>query len=233
MTACTRRLLALLSIVLWTAGCTIDLPGTRGPDPRLFELSPVTALPDEAPKVDWQLVVEPPHASAAINAVRIALKSSPVEVGYYANAGWVDRAPVMVQNLIVESFARGGHVVGVGREAVGTRADFLLRTDLRDFQAEVQPDGRHRVRVTLGARLLRLPDRSVVDAREFGYETTVPATDLMPIIEAFDRALGVTLADLVTWTLVTGERAAAERAAPRAAGTPTPGPTAGAGPRAR
>lgn len=233
MSTAAKRLLATLLAAAWLAGCTIDLPGTRGPDPRLFELSPASSLREDVPNVDWQLVVEQPHASAAINTVRIALKSSPVEVGYYASAGWVDRAPVMIQNLIVDSFARSGRIVGVGREAVGIRADYLLRADLRDFQAELQPDGNHRVRVTLGARLLRLPDRAIVDAREIAHETTVPGADLARIVGAFDQALGHVLADLVAWVLITGEQAQAERRTPRDVSRLRPDPPAGGAPAAR
>src|SRR3546814_3362056 len=42
----------------------------------------------------------------------------------------------MLQSLIVQSFDNTGRIVGVGRETAGLGADFVLKTDLRAFQAE-------------------------------------------------------------------------------------------------
>ncbi|MGE0650784.1 MAG: ABC-type transport auxiliary lipoprotein family protein [Alphaproteobacteria bacterium] len=214
MTRTIVRLFALAFAVFWLSNCTFGLPAVRGPEPRLFKLSPASTFPGNLPTADWQLVVEPPYSSAAINTLRIALRTSPVEIDYYANASWVDRPPVMVQNLIIESFSKSGRIVGIGRNTAGVRANFLLVTDLRDFQAEIQPDGNHKVQVTIGARLVNLPGRVIVAATEIQHEAVAPGTDLARIVGAFDEAVGRSLTDLVSWTLTTGETIRKRVAAP-------------------
>src|SRR3546814_15266921 len=80
----------------------------------------------------------------------------------------------MIQTLIVHSFENSGRIVGIGREAVGLRSDFVLKTELRDFQAEYPqrlPDGNDRLsqrdpaptaRVRIDAKMIALPQRKLV-----------------------------------------------------------------------
>ena len=42
----------------------------------------------------------------------------------------------MVQTLMVESFDNFRCVVSVGRDTIGLRADYVLKSELREFQAE-------------------------------------------------------------------------------------------------
>ena len=63
----------------------------------------------------------------------------PTRFDYYALANWTDRAPLMVQGLVVESFENSGRIVAVGREAVGLKPDFVLKIEIREFQAEAYP----------------------------------------------------------------------------------------------
>src|SRR3546814_20406305 len=55
---------------------------------------------------------------------------------YYAGAQWIDDAPYMVQRLLIESFENSQRIVGVGRPSVSLRSDFVLRVELRAFQAQ-------------------------------------------------------------------------------------------------
>ena len=57
------------------------------------------------------------------------------QIEYYARSGWADRAPLMVQTLMIESFENSKKIVSVGRESIGLRADFILKTELRELQA--------------------------------------------------------------------------------------------------
>mgnify|MGYP003345153382 CR=1 FL=1 len=46
-----------------------------------------------------------------------------------------------MQTLIIESLENSGKIVAVGRESVGLRADYILQSDLREFQAELDSRG--------------------------------------------------------------------------------------------
>ncbi|MGE4219565.1 MAG: ABC-type transport auxiliary lipoprotein family protein [Alphaproteobacteria bacterium] len=212
-----KTVLASLFLVLAALGGCVELPGQKEEPPRLYVLTPKSTYEDIAGRVDWQLLVETPIAPAGLNTSRIALQDSPIELRYFIRAHWSDVAPKMVQTLLVESFENSGGIVGVGRDAIGLRSDFVLKTDMREFQAEYpsslgQQNGvmsdsapAPTVRVRLNAKLVRMPDRVIVATQTF--ERSVPAgrNAMESIVAAFDEALGKVLKQVVVWTLTEGK----------------------------
>ena len=69
-------------------GCGI-IPKVNDPVP-LYTLSAVTQFDRSLPKVDWQLVIGTPVASADLDTTRIALTRSPGVVEYFAKGAWAD-----------------------------------------------------------------------------------------------------------------------------------------------
>jgi len=195
--------LALLS------GCAGVLPGSSEPS-RLFTLTPKSTFNSDLPKVDWQLTIDSPISEAGLNTTRIALRHSPVTLDYYARAEWVDRAPVLVQKLLVESFEATGKIVAVARQSVSLRSDYNLLCELREFQAEYDNGNRApNVRVRLTAKLVRMPERVIVGSTTSEYVERAASPDLERIVESFDTALGKSLKRIVEWTLRTGTEAQA------------------------
>lgn len=219
------RALCALPPALLLAGCTRLLPGS-GPPPSLYQLSPKSTFSERLPRVDWQLTVEVPFASTALNTARIAIQQSPTQIDYYARASWTDRAPLMVQTLMVESFENSRRIVGIGRDAIGLRSDFVLKTELREFQVEAYHPDSGQVHVSLDAKLVKMPERTIVAAAEFMEMAAADVDDLNTVIPAFDQALGGLLKRLVEWTLISGE------AALRKAGAASAAPAGPASPRA-
>ena len=204
-----RRLLkaaAALPVVALAPGCSLPVPG-QGPPPELFRLTPKSTFSEELPTANWQLILEPPVANAGLNTTRIALQRSATKIEYYARSGWADRAPLMVQTLMIESFENSRKIVSVGRESVGLRADLVLKSELRELQAVYPNGGPPDALVAINAKLVQMPRRTIVASRSF--ESRIQAeTDSLPfIIDAFDEALGKVLRRLVEWTLIEGDRA--------------------------
>ena len=202
-----RAHLRLLGGGLLLAGlgaCEVPVPG-QGPPPLLYRLTPKSTFDEDLPDVRWQLLVEAPVVQAGLNTTRIALQRSPTQFEYYARANWTDRAPAMIQTLILESFENSNRIVAVGRESLGLRADFVLKVELREFQAQYDGPGPPDVRVQINAKLVQMPRRAIVASRRFETTETANADRLEPIVRAFDDALGKTLRGLVEWTLQTGE----------------------------
>jgi len=203
-----RVLLSALAVpaAATLSACQIPVPG-QGPPPLLYRLTPKSTFDNDLPDVHWQLVVDTPLADAGIDSTRIALQRSPTQLEYYARATWSDRAPVMVQTLMIESFENSRRIVAVGRDVVSLRADFVLKTELREFQAEYYGDPMPRAHIAITARLVQLPRRAIIGTQTF--ESSVPATadTLDNIVVAFDDALGKVLRRIVIWTLQTGETA--------------------------
>lgn len=203
-----RRLLARAAgaslVLTLPLGCTGLVPGSR-PPPRIFRLTPKSTFPADLPLVDWQMIVEAPVANAGLDTTRVALMRGPHEIEYYARSSWVDTAPLMVQTLIIESFENSGKIVSVGRESLGLRADYLLKLELREFQAEYQEGPLPRAHVAISAKLVKLPSRQIVAAQTFeGYETA-SADTVEEVVNAMDVALGRVLRDMVVWTLTSGQ----------------------------
>lgn len=202
----------------FVAGCGVQLPGT-GERAQLYVLTPKSTYPDDLPKVDWQLLVEKTTSPAGLDTPRIAVAYSPIELDYFARTNWTDRAPEMVQRLLVESFENSGKIIAVGRDSVGLRSNLMLKTELREFQAEyergqgsAQPGGANgsgrapKIRVRIAAKLVKMPQRVIVDSVTF--EKVVPAerNSMEAIVGAFDEALGKVLKQIVVWTLTEGDR---------------------------
>jgi cholesterol transport system auxiliary component len=185
-----------------TAGC--QLPGSGDP-PQLFTLTPKSNFAGDLPRADWQLAVEMPVASGGIDTSRIALARSPVTLDYFARANWTDTAPRMVQTLLVESFENTGRIVAVGRESSSLRPDYLLKVDLREFQAELRANAPPVARVRLAVRLVRLPERTVVASFAHEAQQTAGSSDIHNVVLAFDEALGAAMRRVVEWTLRTAE----------------------------
>lgn len=205
----TRAALLALGLALGLSACGSVVGNLGGEPPDLFTLTPKTSFPEGLPKVDWQLVVEEPTASGGVNTTRIARRSNPIELAYFSEAAWTDRAPEMVQTLMVESFENSKAIVAVGRKAIGLRSDFDLKSELREFQAEYDDgQGLPLVRVRLNAKLIKQPRRQIVAFENFEATQRASGAGMEQVIGAFDEALGKVLRQVVQWTLRNGQAAA-------------------------
>ena len=189
-------------LVFIFSGCEGLGPTLGGPPANLYTLTPKNTFSKELVSVSWQLVVNEPIASGGLNVDRIALRHSPTELKYFARARWTERAPRMVQTLMVESFENSGAIVAVGRKAIGLRSDYGLITELREFQAEYfEPDGVPTVRVRLNAKLVKQPRRAIIASRTFQAMIKSQGKEMRHVISAFDQALGKVLRHTVEWTV--------------------------------
>ena len=181
------------------ASCEV-LPNIGGPPASLYTLTPKNTFAADLPLAAYQLVLEEPVAAGGLNTDRIALRHRPIEVQYYARSKWTERAPRMVQTLLVESFENSDRIVAVGRQAVGLRSDYNLKTELREFQAEYfEADGIPTVRVRLNVKLVKQPRRTIIASRNFEATVKADGTEMHQIILAFDGALGKVLRRIVEW----------------------------------
>lgn len=198
-----RHILVATALVVGLGACSLQLPGSGDPA-RLYLLSPKSTFAPDLPKVDWQLMVEVPVASAAINTNRIGVQRGGLSFEYFARASWTDTAPLMVQTLMVESFDNTGKIVSVGRDSIGLRADYLLKLELREFQAEMTTaSGPTAVRVRVNAKLVKLPERQIIASTSAERRSIASDGSMENIVLAFDDTLGKVLKQLIEWTITT------------------------------
>lgn len=200
------RGVATLTLAAPLVACGV-LPRVNEPV-NLYTLTPKTTFPQGLPKVDWQLVVETPVSAVSLDTPRIALQRSPLTFEYYADAAWTDNAPAMVQTLLIESFESTKSVPAVGREAIGLRPDYVLKTDLREFEAIYEGDNPvPTVWVRMNAKLVKMPERRIIASETYGNKTPAASGKLADIVVAFDDALGHVLKDIVLFTLAAPDSA--------------------------
>ena len=195
------RLFVAAAAVLALAGCQIIDAATETQD--LYTVTPKSTFDPDLPDVYWQLAVEAPAASANLNTGRIALAMTPTSTDYYAKSAWTDRAPLMVQTRIVDSFENTRKIVAVARESIGIRANYVLQPDLRNFEAMYYYGKPPIVRVRIIAKLVRMPDRQIIGVASFERCVRARADAVPKVVQAFDQALGSVIKRLVAWTLRT------------------------------
>jgi cholesterol transport system auxiliary component len=204
-----RRVL-VPAMLLAVTGCTSLLGG--GPPLQLYRVTAVNAFPPDLPHVSAQLLVEVPQAPAGLDTRRIALSRSPISLDYFADAEWTDRLPNMVQTALVDSFENSHRVTVLGGEAIGLRADFVLRSEIRHFEAEYgAAGGAPTIRVMLLVTLIRMPAGEIVANTAFTAAEPAAANALPAIVTAFDAALRTVMRQIVVWTVTNPALSAARR----------------------
>lgn len=193
------RCAAAVCLALPLGGC----PSLTSPPPDLHVLTPKTTWDDGLPTVGAQLLVAVPEGPLSLDTQRIALSRSRTTVDYFATAAWPDRAPVMIQGLLIESFENVGKIRGVGRDNAGLRADYILQTDLRSFEARYfsGTDQPPLVFVRMEAKLVKMPEREIVASLSEVQQAPAEHNDMVSIVGAFNDALGSTMKRIVQWSL--------------------------------
>ncbi len=196
-----RSLLISGSAALTLTGCA-DLIGPEQA-PQLYVLRPELGPLPQAPAVTWQLTIALPSAPLSLDTARIALQRSAETMDYYANAAWQDRAPVLLRRALIEGFENSGKIAAVARDTEGVKADYLLQTDLRAFEARYDtPDGAPTVVVDVAARLLRTPGRTIAATLQIHKTAAASANSVPAVVAAFDQAVAEAVESIVGWALM-------------------------------
>jgi cholesterol transport system auxiliary component len=189
-------LAAALALALGSCGGILPKPP---PAPQLFRLTPIAAATAPAAANDAQLVVEAPGAPASLDTERIALARGANGFDYFADAAWTDRAPAMLQALVIDSLANAGQIRVVAPPSGELRPDAVLQIDLRQFEAVYQGGAAPAVHVRFDCRLVRLPDRIVLATRSFSGEAAPSGNNTPDIVAAFDQAFHAAMGGLAPW----------------------------------
>ncbi|UUV08292.1 ABC-type transport auxiliary lipoprotein family protein [Ruegeria sp. YS9] len=171
----------------------------------LYLLTPKSTFSSALPRIQKQIVVEEPTATAAVNTDQIAIQPTPFQVQYLPRARWVDRAPLIVQTLLIESFENSGKVAAVGRSTVGLRADYVIAPDLREFQGIVIADPENgdkiRIEVRMNIKVIDEYDDKIIASNSFQENVVAASDQTSDLIKAFDLALGRAMRDSVEWSI--------------------------------
>jgi cholesterol transport system auxiliary component len=188
-----------VSTTLLAACSSVIGPPDAGP---IFLLKPAMRAAGGGPRVPWQLTVVLPEAPDSLDTARIVLVQPNNQMDFYAAAAWPDRLPFLVQSALVETFEASGRIAAVGRDTEGLKSDYLLQTDIRDFQARYDvADAPPVAVVRIGAKLIAAHGRTIVQSRILHSEVQTTENSVAGAVAALDQALSDTLAQIVGWSL--------------------------------
>ena len=200
------RRLSVFALVTALSGCAgLTSLNSAATPTDLYLLTPKSTFDPSLPRLRQQIVVAEPTATAAVSTDRIAVQPSPFEVEYLPRARWVDRAPLIIQALLIESYENSGRVDAVGRSAIGLSADYIIVTDVREFQARV-PDGAPedsplQAQVRLNIKIVYTELDRIIASNSFERTMTTASDDTKDVVAAFDQALGSTMRNAVEWSI--------------------------------
>lgn len=194
-----RRLLLVGSAAMTLGGCG-DLLGPSGPPPQIYRLDPALPPKGTGAVVPWQLAVARPSASHTLDTERITLLRGSM-MDYYADAQWNDTVPRLVQDFLVQAFEKSGHVPAVARESESLRPDYVLTTEIRDFEAQYDSaNGTPLITIDLAVKLLT-PGGHVVSSLDARPTVRAGQNNIASVVAAFDQAFAAALSEIVDWAI--------------------------------
>jgi cholesterol transport system auxiliary component len=185
--------------VLALAGCASLI--VANPPGHLYRLTAPDNYPANLPRSGAQLLIDEPQAPAGIDTTRIALSRSPLSLDYYADAEWTDRISILFQTALLNSFESSAAATAIDREATGLRADFVLETDIRHFEAVYQQNNTPPVAwVAVAARLVAPRQQKIIAQSAFTRRVPAAANNVPDVVAALDAAADGVIRDIVLWT---------------------------------
>lgn len=186
------------------AGCsTIASLETASRNVQTFELSPVEAATQTSSNSGPIVVVATPVASGAIASDGIVIKPDRLRVAYLPDGRWVDPAPQHIQQLLTRSLSGATQLGLVTADASVPLPDYTLVTDIEAFQAEIEPNNRNAVRVSVRLNMAVISEREgrVAARRNFSAEAVTNGLEPETVVTAFDAATTRVLRDVAAWVL--------------------------------
>ena len=191
---------AALVLLLPLCACALADIGS-GPAPQLFTLTagrPAAATANTQEQA--RIVVDEFSAPAVIDSARIVQQSGANELKYYADARWADRAPRLIQNLMVETMENSGRFASVATRNADLRGDYELAGDIRQFAVDATDPANLTVRIEFYARLVLENERNIVAAKSFSASVPVVGKGISAIVAAYDAGLRQVLEGVAVWT---------------------------------
>jgi cholesterol transport system auxiliary component len=197
-----RKLLFVGPLLTLSSGCSV-LP--TPPTAQIYRLSPQLNDPQGRSIPNGKLIVDRPTTSESLDTNRIALMQGNLRFDYYADSVWTDRLPVLLQNLMIESFEANGRIAQVSPNVYSFSDGYLLQTEIRRFEAQYADPATSppEIAVVLDLQLSSNPEGRLVGNKLISVQAHAAQNKVDAVVIAFDSATGDALAQSVAWTVGT------------------------------
>lgn len=185
--------LVLSMVVFLLAGCSVFGPVKSGPSNQYM----IDAVPSvhETHRNQDTLLVTTPLALPAYNTQLMAYNTYPYQIAYFANNGWADTPPNMLQALMVESLQKTHHYRAVVAPPFQGHYDRVLHTAL----IQLQQDFTHHpseVHLVFEAQLVDANTNQVIASKHFVIDEVARCNDPYSGVLAANRAAAKLMAQL-------------------------------------
>lgn len=198
-----KRWILLSTLAALLGGCSV-LPAR--PQIDLYTPMPSFSGQRAGTPVAWRLSVAKVQATGFLASPRILVRPLPEQIEVYPQAHWSEPAPGLVETALMQALEADPRIAVVERSGSGLPSDFLLQSELRDFQMELgsgTPQAVLRLRVSLVAQA----QSRVVSSRVFEARQLAGGQDIDAAIPAFSAVLSDLGQQISDWVVQQGEAA--------------------------
>jgi cholesterol transport system auxiliary component len=187
-----KRLIFLLPLFLVLVACsskTIHMYTLGGSSSTELARSPYAGK---------DVRVEYPKGIDDTMSTRIYYTRSDLTRSYYLYNQWSLPLNRLIMGRIIETLQRAHafrHVLDYASEA---GSDYRLETTIYRFEHRITPEGSF-ADISIGLRLLRTSDGTLVKSRRFDYSIPCPRTDAEGFVKAADEAMRRFGSDMLRW----------------------------------
>ena len=190
-------LLATLALLV-SCGPLVQIGGNDAPPAMLLTLrataTPVATAPATTPVT---VMVLPPAAAGALQALRLPVTVGGVELQYLVGATWSEQPNRLFRRVLADTIVARGLIV-IDPRGPSPRADMTLSGTLADFGLDVRVLGNPHVNVRYDA-VLNSSTGTLIAARRF--DASAPVADKSPAVvgAALNDAANRVAGDVSDW----------------------------------
>lgn len=202
--ASALALLTVLAMSLLLSACSV-LP--KATPLRTFML-PDTSL-ESAPRADdssmattlpLTLRVDTPSANTLLEGVRMLVQPNSEEIKVYEGTRWKDRAPILVQDRLINALRRDGRLTAIIGSNSPARNEVLFSSQLSGFHSRYRNNLPEAV-IELSAQLISSGPGSVIATRRFSISQPADDVSIEAVVQAFGKAAEQLDQQVVDWTI--------------------------------
>ncbi|WP_338453571.1 ABC-type transport auxiliary lipoprotein family protein [Candidatus Bealeia paramacronuclearis] len=190
--------ISLLLSVFFLSGCSI-FP-TSEPKTQYTLSAPSPELKTDH-VFESGLLIKTPSADASLNTAEIAVSPEQGTRTYIEGALWTDRAPSMLQNLLIQGFENSNLFPNVGGPGSGIMANLILQSQLRDFSVHYEK-GLPVAQIDLFVKVLSLKKRQVLVSHHFTKSVPIRQNNQISIRDGFQKAVDQMVLEIIQWMVV-------------------------------
>ncbi|NEN76352.1 hypothetical protein F9B74_08480 [Pelistega sp. NLN82] len=160
-------------------------------------------LPDSQVSVQFApkplgIVIPEPYANRFLNHQRLTVVLENNEVQAYSGVNWVDIAPKVFRDRLVDDFRRARAYQTVVKNDELINLDRLLQTDIQAYQIQYQ-QGKPYVVIDVNVALINRRQGNIIGASNFRQERELSSAQIETVMQAFGEVSDQVNTQILQW----------------------------------